>query len=151
MFARIGGRILRRVTPQNDTGDLEVFRVILRRSRRIRSLHRQKGVKIVKTIWYNSPTCRVRISVIQRLPKPWRRVRFPYPAPWKGRHCGITMTAFSVIFAFGQFYWLRQLYLLRKLYCPLGSFGGEYNITAAKPQYNFCKAKISLRHSRNKT
>ena len=49
----------------------------------------------------------------------------------KHRNCGITITVFSAIFAFGELYWLRQLYLLRKLYCPLGSFGGEYNITAA--------------------
>ena len=30
---------------------------------------------------YNRKNRRVRISVIQRLPKPWRRVRLPYPAP----------------------------------------------------------------------
>ena len=44
----------------------------------------------------------------------------------------IQSESFSVIFAFGELYWLRQLYLLRKLYCPSGSFGGEYNIAAAK-------------------
>ena len=63
----------------------------------------------------------------------------------------IRLPFFSVIFAFGELYWLRQLYLLRKLYCPMGSFGGEYNITAAKRQYRFCVAKISLRRRRNIT
>ena len=63
----------------------------------------------------------------------------------------IRLPFFSAIFAFGELYWLRQLYLLRKLYCPTGSFGDEYNITAAKRQYRFCAAKISLRRRRNIT
>ena len=32
-------------------------------------------------VWYDNSTCRVRTSVVHRLPKPRRRVRFPYPAP----------------------------------------------------------------------
>ena len=49
-------------------------------------------------------------------------------------------------------YIASQLYLAcAKLYCPTGSFGGEYNIAAAKRQYRFCVAKISLRRRRNIT
>ena len=36
-------------------------------------------------VWYDNSTCRVRTSVVHRLPKPRRRVRFPYPAPKKER------------------------------------------------------------------
>ena len=47
---------------------------------------RQKVVEFSLGVCYNCPSqskCRIRISVIQRLPKPWRRVRLPYPAPEK--------------------------------------------------------------------
>ena len=34
-------------------------------------------------LYLSQPNCRVGISVLQRLPKPLRRVRLPYPAPCK--------------------------------------------------------------------
>ena len=73
------------------------------------------------------------------------------PLPEKNGNRDTITVLFSYIRLVAS-YIASQLYLAyAKLYCPTGSFGGEYNITAAKRQYRFCIAKISLRRSRNIT
>ena len=83
---------------------------------------------ISKGLWYNTyhrkELCRVGISVLQRLPKPLRRVRLPYPAPKKESAFVITTNAlflFAFLFKVG-------FVILQGVQCPAGQREEENQI-----------------------
>ena len=82
------------------------------------------SVAFYKGLCYNTlqtrqKRCRVRTSVVQRLPKPLRRVRLPYPAPKE-----------TVIRKDDRFFWVpppKGGFTLRRLQCS-----GQVNCPCAK-------------------
>lgn len=61
------------------------------------SLFRQKKVAFFRRLCYNARVRRIRTSVVQQLPKLWRRVRLPYPAPLDANPNTITVVGMVFI------------------------------------------------------